>query len=222
LQAMTKQAYEVEGIRSDETTFTVEVLECLSEDEAKGLGAGGMGLFDGVKRALGGGASGQRPSIRSNPWRIGGDDIVRQYKLSNFDGQSRDTVFQILCNIEMGSFGFVHYHMAFGFKPAVLHEEGYTLCLMSTIDGQSETGVVPLNLKMQFHDDTNMFLIEDAEVLKKRLAVLNACKPMQFMLMNNRGEGVVKIQLDNDTSYRIKFNELQDRVVKSNAPFAGL
>jgi hypothetical protein len=33
----TKQAYEVEGIRSDETTFTVEVLECLSEDEAKGL-----------------------------------------------------------------------------------------------------------------------------------------------------------------------------------------
>ena len=33
----TKQAYEVEGIRSDETTFTVEILECLSEDEAKGL-----------------------------------------------------------------------------------------------------------------------------------------------------------------------------------------
>ena len=32
-----KQAYEVEGIRSDETTFTVEVLECRSEDEAKGL-----------------------------------------------------------------------------------------------------------------------------------------------------------------------------------------
>ena len=33
----TKQAYEVEGIQSDEATFTVEVLECLSEDEAKGL-----------------------------------------------------------------------------------------------------------------------------------------------------------------------------------------
>ncbi len=32
----TKQAYEVEGIQSDEATFTVEVLECLSEDEAKG------------------------------------------------------------------------------------------------------------------------------------------------------------------------------------------
>ena len=30
-------AYEVEGLRSDETTFTVEVLECRSEDEAKGL-----------------------------------------------------------------------------------------------------------------------------------------------------------------------------------------
>ena len=37
-QAMrTKQAYEVEGIRSDETTFTVEVFDCPSEDEAKGL-----------------------------------------------------------------------------------------------------------------------------------------------------------------------------------------
>jgi hypothetical protein len=33
----TKQAYEVEGIRSDETTFTVEVLDCWSDDEAKGL-----------------------------------------------------------------------------------------------------------------------------------------------------------------------------------------
>jgi hypothetical protein len=33
-----KQAYEVEGIRSDdETPFTVEVLDCGSEDEAKGL-----------------------------------------------------------------------------------------------------------------------------------------------------------------------------------------
>jgi len=33
----TKQAYEVEGLRSDETTFTIEVLECRSEDEAKAL-----------------------------------------------------------------------------------------------------------------------------------------------------------------------------------------
>ena len=32
-----KQAYEVEGIRSDEITFTVEVFDCWSEDEAKGL-----------------------------------------------------------------------------------------------------------------------------------------------------------------------------------------
>lgn len=172
-----------------------------------------MGLFDGIKRTLSG-DRGQPPRtdksdnrIKCSPWIIDGDDIVRQY---NFYGppNSAETVFQIGCTVEMGSFGFLHRHVFFFLTPKLTDAEGFLSAFLGTIDEGEETGFFPIQIAAP-PNGGNMLMVREQQYADKCLSVFGACKPIRFLLMDMR-ECIVNLTLYNDATFGPAFSTLQN------------
>jgi len=176
-----------------------------------------VSIFDGLRRVFGGESVSQpdgdgRVRATFSPWTIIGDDIAKQYDFQNLGGPGTETMFQVRCTVEMGSLGFLHHHVHFVMQPAIVMEECYLVAFLATMDEEVESGFFPV--KVAYLDGGgNLFWVEDRESARKCLAVLHACKPMQFMVLDKQ-ECLVKIPLENDSSYRARFSEIQDQVSK--------
>lgn len=176
-----------------------------------------MGLFDGLKWALGG-AQQRRPDggysgvrVDFSPWTIIGQDIARQYDFQGIAGPGTKTMFQIRCTVEQGIVGFLHHHVHFVLQPAVsLEKETFLVAFLGTMDENVETGFFPVRTAY-LEGGGNLFWVTDKENASKVLSVLHAGKPMRFLVLNKQ-ECLIKMPLENDLSYRSVFKEIQDRV----------